>query len=430
MRMIQTRQLIQIGLVLALMLLSVWGVPSLGLDSYEYIYFSPIRPPVYPFFLWMLSIFGPYRFLAAVWVQGIITTATLFYTWYWLCNRLNMPRWLSWLVLVISAWNIILRFEINSSILSEALAFPFFILCFTLFIDCSKSFNFTKIMLYVLLVNLLVLTRAQFYYFYITFAFLITLYFLQKIPRKNLLSTCVLMVSSIIAAFFINHSYHYFLNGKFSDSAVLGPQLIAAPLFLSNSNYEKYITDPQEKFFFQKTIKLLESKKLTRDTSEYLKNSKTLDNDLNYYKLVFQPLFHFVYYENLRNMTPYQLNKITLDISKKLYLVQFKENIRFYIAKGISIFGNFSIFLIFLFIFVLYLAYLWHITRNRNVDLDYFQIFIGSSSLIILANVFFVVLFVIASERYFIYSNFLLICLGAAVADKLFSKYDDHKTMA
>ncbi|OGT37929.1 MAG: hypothetical protein A3F11_02860 [Gammaproteobacteria bacterium RIFCSPHIGHO2_12_FULL_37_14] len=405
------------ALLLGLLVFSAYGEPSIAVDSMEYIQFSPIRPPLYPIFLWIFSLFGEYQFIAVKWAQFTIMAATLFYTWHWLCSRLSMSPWLAWLIVMITTWNIVVRFEVVASILSEGLAVPLFILCVTSLVDCFKKVSFKRAMFFILVINLLVLTRAQFYYMYMLFPLLATWYFIKNIPKSSLYYVAVIMASTLVGAMIVNHSYHYYFNGHFSDASIVGPQIIAAPLYLSSSSAEQYITNPEEKVFFQKIMKLLEDRHLTRDTSETLK-ARSLDTEVMYYRLIFPELFHFVYYENLKDMSSYQLNTITENISKKLYLVQFKENIRFYIWKGISIFGGFPLFIGFILVGAMYLL---RIVIDRNYDPDYFQITVGSFSLIILMNVFFVVLFVIASERYFIYSNFLIFCLGGILADKLFS---------
>src|SRR3990167_1607375 len=134
-------------------------------DAPSYINFDPIRPPLYPIFIFLFHLAGSYQFTLIMWMHAIITFSALLYARFWLKKYLEISDFLIFVMCFIVTLTILFHFQLIL-IGAEGLSFPFFIVTFFLVIECFKEFSLKKISYLALWVSLLVLTRLQFCYFY------------------------------------------------------------------------------------------------------------------------------------------------------------------------------------------------------------------------------------------------------------------------
>jgi len=113
-------------------------------------------------------------------------------------------------------------------------------------------------------------------------------------------------------------------------------------------------------------------------------------------------------------------NKITTDIAKTLMLHQFKKNLLFYGWKVIEEFGGVPVFLFYCLILLSVLINLLGKDKNRCVDFACY--FIGAGVLLTFSNALLVAVAEPALAGYFCYSQFILYCLAALLADRMILK--------
>src|SRR3990167_4297234 len=93
-------QIALLGLLIFFPLFGISSSSNLGADSTGYIRNQLCRPPLYPLFIWAFHIFGSQQLIVVRWAQTILTLASLLYAGRWIQINLEMPRFLSFLILL------------------------------------------------------------------------------------------------------------------------------------------------------------------------------------------------------------------------------------------------------------------------------------------------------------------------------------------
>src|SRR3990167_5234404 len=287
-------------------------------DAPSYINFDPIRPPLYPIFLWLFHCVGYYQFTVVVWIHAIITFLALLYTRSWLRKNLNINDFLIFIVLLFTILTICFHFQFIL-IGSEGLVFPFFIWTFFAFIECFKKFSIKKIIYLSLWVSIMILTRLQFYYFYGIYILLCGSYIYKKIPLKSLFIGILILSMSTLLTYLIDSTYHYFKHGFFGGAPATGLLISVQPLFLANDNeINNAFKDPKEKKYVQAILAEINQQQLNKDAN-LLTSTK-----LSYYQLAYEsynrnyPAINTITGNILSKNTPTMISKISLDIAKNL----------------------------------------------------------------------------------------------------------------
>jgi hypothetical protein len=384
-------------------------------DSPGYINFEPIRPPIYPIFIWLFHSFGSYQFTLVMWAQTLFTLAALLYARYWLYQRFKMPGNITFLItLFIMA--MFGYYRTMQLICSEAIAFPIFIFTFFALMDCYKTLTLKRILVLTILVNLLILTRLQFYYFYLNYFLLLAWAIWKKIPTKQVWLSVIIITLSTMIGVATNRAYHYALNGRFSDAPAVGTQLVVQALYLADQSDAQYFTDPTEKAIFQRIMTKLEEKHYT-EASEQSLLALSRQTTYAYYYAAYN-LIMLTCYQNLPNLSVYQKDRFLLNMAKALYLNNLKKNLFFYALKIGSFFGGIPILLAYLLVLCFTMA---GVMKSRNCSPDFSYVFTVVSLLTIFANTPYVTLFEPGQASYFFYSYFLLFCLSGLLAQALYA---------
>lgn len=402
-----------------LVLLTFFYLSSISVGIYDdspgYINFEPIRPPVYPIFIWLFHSFGSYQLTLVMWAQTLFTLAALLYARQWLQQRFKMSGMITFFIalfiMVMFAY-----YRTTQLICSEAVAFPLFIFAFLSLMDCFNSFTLKRIVTLTILVNLLVLTRLQFYYFYLSYLLLLAWYAWKRIPAKQVLFVTVIFVVSTLLEIVLNRGYHYTLNGRFADAPAVGMQFVVQALYLTGQGAEKYFTDPNEKAIFKKIMTQLEEKHYT-EASEQTLLPLSRQTTYAYYYAAYNQIM-LVCSQNLPNLSLYQRDQFLLKMAKTLYSHELKKNLLFYALKIGSFFGGIPIFFAYLLILFSALA---AVIRDRAHAPDFRYLFTAVSLLAILVNAAFVTLFEPGQASYFFYAYFLLFCLSGILAQGIWN---------
>ena len=394
--------------------------PDIWEDTIGYLNFDSLRPPFYPIFLWLFKGLGRYQLEAAMWVQSILNFLVLLYAGRWLHKRLELPKILITVILVMPIIIFFSHFGMLRNIASEAIAFPFFILTFTLFVDSFKVFDVKKIFFLTIVSNILILTREQFYFFYPLFGLLIAWHLWKHMPLRKIFHGLAIILLSILITAFLNRIYHYSVHHYFKDSSGVGELFITQALYLSNLDMIKNFDKPLEKNVFEKTIRQLEEERLTRQSAPLaLHPPFTLEIARMHYDLVHDRILAIAK-ANLPALTSdYEAGTLFIDMSKTLYIHNMKENFRFYVWRVAYFVGGIWIFFSLLIVF-------FTIIFNALIDGKWnptiSQVFMAISFYTILANAVFVPLFAHFEIRYCYYSYFLYFILCGLLAKEFLSK--------
>jgi hypothetical protein len=409
--------LIVIGILIFCYLLS--QKPEFAPDSLTYFTLSPIRPPLYPLFLRLFSVFGQHQLIVAMWVQTLICFGALVYVRMWLQSRLGMPPFLLFIILLFTTLLIFFHYKTLNTFVSEAISFPLFIVTFVLFIECFHSFDKEKIILLNVGISLLILTRTQFNLLSVGLVILIAWYAWIRIPLKKIAYSILIMSTAFIATIVLHQSYHYVVHGKFSGNPMMGEYLSVQAFYLADKSDAQYFANADEKDLFIKILNQLEQKQYTIKSAPKNITPPSFQINNSYFTAVYSNIESIIN-QTLKNTDIYQADHLLRKISKTLYLHHAKEHVQFYLWKVAAFYGDLAFFLTYLLVlFTLMLRMLIHKTSSCNDSL----IFITLSLLFIVGNTLFVGLFEPLLASYFFYCYFLIFCLGGIVAKKyLFNK--------
>lgn len=392
--------------------------PNLEYDvDPSYLQFGPIRPPLYPLFIWLFHWAGSYQFIFIMWIQGALLFASLLYTRFWLEKNLQLSGFPIFLICLFIILTIGLHFQIWF-IQSEGLSFPFFIVTFFLLVECFHQFNLKKISYLAILVNILVLTRLQFYYFYIVFVMLWFWYLWQRIPIKYLMKAMVILFGSMLLTTVIDHSYHYYKHGFFAGSPYKGILIMFQTLYLANDNAADYFQDPTEKAYVQSLINQRNSQHLNQDVallttfkpSYYNYANQSLNRNFMAIQKIIVDTLNTSIENSSGKATNFKADKIAMSINKTLILHDLKKNILFLIWRFLDCMGGIPFFLFFL---ILFIGLSFKIVKEKIKQPSLSLSFVTIIIVITFLNAAIVAISNQNLPVYFCYSQFMLYCLGA-----------------
>lgn len=400
--------------------------PNLEYDTPSYINFGPERPPLYPAFIWLFHWANSYQFYLVVWAQGILLFGSLLYARYWLRKNLQINDFPIFLICLIVTFTISFHYQLMF-VQSEGLSFPFFIWTFFLLIECFYKFSLKKLSYLAILVSLLVLTRLQFYYLYVIFILLGFWYLWQRIPFKSLIMGMLILFGSMFLTTLIDHGYHYYKHGYFANAPYGGFLVLVQTLYLADNDAAKYFQNPNEKIYIQKMIDKRNIQHLNKDAHlttialrpsyyEYAYQSYSR-NYLALLRIIENTLKKTNIENSVGNNIKYDANSIAININKTLIFHELKKNLLFFLWKFVHCLGGVPLFLFFL---ILSLSLSMKIIYDKIREPGLSSIFITMISIITLLNAAIIAACNPDLPAYFCYSQFMLYCLAAFLANRTF----------
>lgn len=430
--------------------------PSVGFDTVGYIHFSPMRPPLYPIFIELFKWAGRYQLDMVMWTQTVLICASLMYARVWLKRHLFISDVFIFSAYIIITIHLFFGLALLTSIMSEGLAFPLFVVAFFTLLDCFLAYQTKKLLWLGVLTTLLILTRVQFYFFYLAFVLLLIWYAGRKVSFKKIAVAALIFLASILCTVVAVRSYNFILRGSFSGTiSTLGEQLIVQPLYLTNINAEKYFTDPAQKKYVHDVMKDMSQ----NDLGNVIPNpALSLGLHADYEKA--NPRFSqavtamrysdhhggtsfwgppiptrdllYDYYTNNYNaimlvakahtplMSTQAADQFRTHVSLILFLHEFKKNVVFFILKWINFTGG--ILLTLTLITVLLVACVRIITKKsaQGSAGEVTHIFVAVGIILIFINNAEVAVVEALVLRYLFYSYFIFYCLVALIMDRLF----------
>lgn len=418
-KFLQFKYIIPIALLIFIPLIS--KPPEIWEDTAGYISFASYRPPLYPFFLWLFHGLGAYQFIAVKWAQAVINLIALLYAGNWMSKRLELPNFLICIILLLTVTSFFLHIQFSIlGIISEAIAFPLFILTFIALVESFSNFEFKNIVMLVIACNLLILTRDQFYYMYPILFLLVFFGGLKKLPLKKCAAITVVILSSIVANVLIVGIYHHTVNGHFGESSAVGEVFLPPALYLANKDDAQYFKDTNDKEIFLRIEKNLSKENLSYASApEILNPPLQIRMSSAWYNIKFNRIKSVAIQCLPNNLTPYAASHVFIDISKTLYTHELMKNFKFYFWRTVSAMGGIWIFLS---MSILLFSILYRAITDEKWNPKISQIVIFLSLSITIANAGFVSLFSVFDPRYYYYVYFLYLILAGLSAKSVLEK--------
>lgn len=391
-------------------------------DSLSYIQKEITRSPLYPLLIGFLqTLFGSQAYTVLVAIQ----LAFGFYTCFLMASffqkrfKLNSFYFLFFLLITLTPYT----FHFGNTVLSEGLAYPLFLLSCKFLFESVMDKDNKRFYWFLIMLSLLILTRRQYLFLYIVgiIAILYLSIYSKKFSKTQWVSLTLALVGSVFITDFLERSYHYYYNGKFTTVPFVGIQLMTMPIYLSTPKDANLYDDKEARTIITESSKLMSEKRCNA-------SSVVSENESPEY-------WH--YYVNYNNVSWGSLSKAVataypdhwdwVTIDKKLVSmywpflkVHWKRMSSLYIRNVIQSMGGYYLFIFIAFVFVSSL-YFHH--RNRdNLSLGLFFVV-----LITYGNYFSTALVEPAMTRYTFSTNILLvIMLMIAIAVALMSKNSQH----
>ena len=407
--------------------------PNLDYDALSYIDFDSTRPPLYPVFLGLFHWAGAYQFELVIWVQGIFLFVTLLYARHWLRKNLQLSDFSVFLICLFVLFTISFHYQVWY-VGSEGLSFPLFIWTFFLLIECFQKFSLKKLTYLALWVALLVLTRLQFYYFYIIFGILCLWYLWKRIPAKLIAITALILFGSMLLTLLMDRTYHYVKHGFFSGAPYGGFIVMVQPFYLADNHAADYFQNPIEKTYVQTMINQRNAQSLNQDAhlvgtlkpSYYQLAYQTYArNYIALLQIIMSTLHTSTSLENAHgNITHFYANEIATNIDNMLISHEFRKNVLFFLWKFI-IYTGFGSLPVFVFFSILLFAILFKILIEKNRDPGLAPLFVIITIIITFLNAAIIAVCNPDLPPYFCYSQFTFYCLAGLLASRVFPQRDN-----
>jgi hypothetical protein len=243
--------------------------PWLTPDSASYINDVSIVSPLYPAVLRLYRLFfgaGSYFFLIVLQLLGGLLVCAL------VARRLRRVWELhvsaDAVFALILALPYLMATRFGNGIMSEAIAYPLFLLLIADLLSGLKQVRFAPWVRVLLWTMLLMLTRRQFFFLYP--ALTLALVYLLTRPgwRKRGTWLLALFVGSIVMTQLLEYSIQYARDRHFASIPLTGFQLVTGALFVSQPEDGALMPDPVQREVFERCHELLDERGLLLDVSQ------------------------------------------------------------------------------------------------------------------------------------------------------------------
>jgi hypothetical protein len=394
----------------------LWNLaPGLATDSASYLNFSWARPPLYPLFLWLVHFFSTDQLEAVKWAQFILTYLVLLYARGCLKHHFQISEFVIFGFVVVVFLNLF-RLEILTTIASEGLAFPLFVLSFFLLIDSLKTFNMKKSFLFILCVALLVLTRTQFVYLYVFYFILLFWGGWYKFNFKKIGLLACMMISVVLVPHFLKAEM-LSARGHAPNTSLTGLVLLATPLILVDSGAVESFSDPTDRRRMEVILNNMKKYKVQTHSMLETKGGVPISTVYDDFQTFRNDLFNRVIPDSFSDLTEPERSRATLFFYKALVANNVARCIYLYAYKAVQFIGGFGIAQP---LVVIVFSGLYRVIRMRENILSVTQILVMIALLIVLFNAMLLAITEAYVPRYFIYTDFIFLLLAIIISDKVF----------
>jgi O-antigen ligase len=394
-------------------------------DSPGYLEMSLIRSPAYPIFIYGIQkIFGDYFLTAAVCVQFLILAIAVFF----LVNTLRKVYYINpfWYLLLAILLLSPALYEVNvcSSILSEALAYPLYLVVFSLFIKGFSESKIKPLLVALPFLLLLLLTRGQFIYLAVV-GFLLALYILWKQQVIKRIWILVIFIILPLIANFIDKTYHYVVHDHFVTTPWTGIHFITPALFVANESDVSVFSSEEEKSFFTEIYGKLEANGLTLSSLEENNSEGTIFYINNFSKIANGTVFNegrYFFESPIEDAETFiKLDILTKQMSLPLTLKNFAKWSKLYYQN--FAFGLNGSRYVMLYILLLVVA-LFSVFKTPSSEIK----FILLGTLLTLFNIGIVSIGMHTIKRFTFYNDWILFFILFILIDFLIKKQKQYAT--
>ncbi|HAV54915.1 MAG TPA: hypothetical protein DCX41_08330 [Aequorivita sp.] len=294
-------------------------------DSDGYLNMSIIRLPVYSLFV-QLFYFKKFEILLIVSQMSFIC-ASIYILVKNLKENLGIQAFWCLLLSIVLLYPSIFGIKIGNSVLSEAIAYPLYLLLFhflslAIFTENQKYIGKSLLILFALL-----LTRGQFLYFVPIVILLLIWICVRKRDYKKgiplLLVSCILPFAVSIT----DHIYHKVANGYFEATPWTGLHLLTPAMYVANATDVEIYKTEKERYFFEK----IQKKLWERNLSIYQREADGIDAT-EFYRTNYTRIANWTIYDYGKELLPpsltpeekfIELEKITTKLAGPLIIKNF-----------------------------------------------------------------------------------------------------------
>jgi hypothetical protein len=189
---------------------------------------------------------------------------------------------------------------VANNICPEGISYPLYLLFIATILDFIKNDSYKKLLLAFIFYVLLALTRGQFIFTPLIFAFV---YFLEKqsqLLKISKIFKLILLISMPVVVVLAEATYHKLKDGIFMTTPFGFVNASTAAFFVSNENDSQHITSYDDKIVFEKSYQKLKNEKLLMSSQDSLNS-------------------YAQYYNFFHNNVPPICNRTIHELGKKHY---------------------------------------------------------------------------------------------------------------
>jgi len=395
-------------------------------DSYTFVDMALNHSPAYCTFLKIFtSIFGDYFELPVVIAQYIIIAFGVHFFVQTLNNVFHIHKVGVLIIQLISLAPSVYVHNLGSAILSEALAYPIFLVIFALTLKLFVEENLKYVYKIGALLFVLILTRGQFLALVPALILIVGyIIFKTKSFKKHFYFLAILIAIPLLTSF-TERVYNKIVFDHFINNAMNYVHLIASPFYIANKSDINLFTDADESAYFNLIYSSLKEAELTRN-----QNFKTggLDDYLFYHFNFSEICNRRIYELGLSYYEAKGLNFIEQNVALNtlcskmvgpLIKQNFKVWLKFFLKNLSHSFGS-SKYMLFFGVLLFY-GVLNLLKSNRSV-----YKFIVIATLFMFANNALIALVIHSIKRYVFYFDWVIFATFIILLNEIF-KYQKRR---
>ncbi|RAR75335.1 hypothetical protein [Flavobacterium aciduliphilum] len=231
--------------------LVLWKGVVYAPDSEGYLSMSIYRSLGYPsFILFHKALFGSRYVYFVLLSQLLLNLGAIFYLKNKVQQILNLPFWKAFLFMLLLAIPLFYEIHVANGLLSEALAYPLYLIVLAHLFDFLVTKNRKKVILSAILLLLLIQVRGQFMFLVVV---LFLAVFVSEMSFKLLKKQIGILVFIILIPFIsvgIDICFHKIVHHKAVTTPWTGIQIATLPFFIANQkDYLEFPSTEQQDYF-------------------------------------------------------------------------------------------------------------------------------------------------------------------------------------
>lgn len=251
---------------------------------------SSMRSPIYPLLIKLFYFTGGNNY--QTWLlcfQILFGAFGIFVFCRFIHDFFKMEYWQTFILVLLIATPYIFSGKIANQVMTEAIAYPMFLICIRYLIESVFDKRIRPFIIYMICCIPLILTRGQFLFLYVVSVLVIGYFIIfQKNKRKKIGRVILVFISCIVLTGLLERTYAYFLFKKFDKVSLTGVQLSAAAFYLSTPDDVKIFRDSTQIKFFKDVQEITHHKNNWNKIADV---SKTPGNSgLGYYQAVYNKI--------------------------------------------------------------------------------------------------------------------------------------------